>query len=280
MTAEQKIVLAAFLDTAAGYLGGGYVRRREAYAFTGDIEAPQAGDGRTIPEKSAGVPGVPMDAITAQVSACAACGLSQTRIRVVPGEGPEAPLAMIIGEGPGADEDESGRPFVGRAGQLLDKMLASIGLYRDRNCFIANVVKCRPPGNRDPGPEEIAACSPFLEAQIKALKPKAILCAGRVAARHILQTEDGITRLRGSFGTYTSHGGEGAEPPIPVLPTYHPSAILRDDGLKRPAFDDLKLLMVKLVSLDAVYAAEVRPLLVRYAESDEAFAARVKEYLV
>jgi DNA polymerase len=276
MTAEQKTALAAFLDTAADYLGGGYTRRREDYAFTGDSEAPQAEAGPSSPEKDTA--GLSAGAVAARAAACNACGLSRTRLNAVPGEGPENPLVMVIGEGPGADEDASGRPFVGRAGQLLDKMLASIGLYRDKNCYIANVVKCRPPENRDPGPEEIAACSPFLEAQIEALKPRAILCAGRVAAHFILKSEEAIGKLRGSFGEYALHG-ENAGGPIPVLPTYHPSAVLRDDSLRRPAFADLKLLMVKLLSLDAAYRAEVRPLLVRYAEADEAFAARVKEYL-
>jgi DNA polymerase len=190
---------------------------------------------------------------------------------------------MVIGEAPGADEDATGRPFVGNAGQQLDRMLAAIGLYRDKNCFIANMVKCRPPQNRDPEPGESAACAPFLEQQIRLLKPKALLCAGRVSARFILKSEEGIGRLHGRFGEYEVQGEDGgpaARRIIPVLPTYHPSAILRDDSLRRPAFDDLKILMVKLLSLDPAYAAEVRPLLAGYAEKDEAFAAKVKEYLV
>jgi DNA polymerase len=195
---------------------------------------------------------------------------------------------MVIGEGPGADEDESGRPFVGKAGRQLDRMLAAVGLSRDKNCYIANVVKCRPPGNRDPEPGEIEACAPFLERQINLLEPKIILCAGRTAARYILHTEEGINRLRGRFGEYpaaveiTETGALQSDgmSPIPVLPTYHPSAILRDESLRRPAFRDLKLLMAKLVSLDSAYAAEVKPFLAKYSGDDADFAARVREYLV
>jgi DNA polymerase len=263
MTAGEKTTLAALLDTAADYLGGGYAREREAYNFEDD--------GETAPGGAA--PAESISALAAQVSVCTACGLGQTRTKAVPGEGAEHPLVMVIGEGPGADEDASGRPFVGKAGQLLDRMLGSVGLYRDKNCFIANVVKCRPPQNRDPEPEESAACAPFLEQQIRLLKPKILLCAGRVSSRFILKSEEGIGRLRGRFSEYP------AQRNIPVLPTYHPSAILRDDSLRRPAFEDLKLLMVKLLSLDPAYAAEVRPLLAGYAEKDEVFAAKVKEYL-
>jgi DNA polymerase len=169
---------------------------------------------------------------------------------------------MVIGEGPGADEDASGRPFVGKAGQLLDKMLATIGLFRDRNCFIANVVKCRPPGNRDPQPEEIAGCAPFLVRQILLLKPRVILSAGKVATQALLRTTEGIGRLRGRFAEYrvpqsgTPESGT-AETSIPLLPSYHPSALLRDESLKRPAWEDLKTLRAKLSELDESYALAV-----------------------
>jgi DNA polymerase len=165
---------------------------------------------------------------------------------------------MVIGEGPGADEDATGRPFVGKAGQLLDKMLAAIGLFRERNCFIANVVKCRPPGNRDPRPEEIAGCAPFLARQIRLLKPRLILGAGKVATQTLLDTAEGIGRLRGRFAEYriprtgTPEAGDG-ETSIPLLPTYHPSALLRDESLKRPAWEDLKMLRAKLSELDGPY---------------------------
>ncbi|MDR2363863.1 MAG: uracil-DNA glycosylase, partial [Spirochaetaceae bacterium] len=148
---------------------------------------------------------------------------------------------------PGADEDLTGRPFVGKAGQLLDRMLASIGLFRDKNCFIANVVKCRPPNNREPLPEEAAACLPFLSRQISLLKPRMILSAGRTAAQTLLETTASLGSLRGRFTEYKG---------IPLLPTYHPSALLRDESKKRPAWEDLKVLRAKLSDLDTRYAPE------------------------
>jgi DNA polymerase len=191
---------------------------------------------------------------------------------------------MVIGEGPGADEDIEGRPFVGRAGQLLDKMLSSAGLYREKNCYIANVVKCRPPGNRDPSPEEIEACAPYLERQIALLKPLVLLCAGGVAARHILRTKEGISRLRGKIGEYpaaveimeTGTLQSDSIPPIPVIPTFHPSALLRDERLKHPAFEDLKQLMALLAKLNKSYAAEAKPLLSKYAAKDPVFAEKIR----
>ncbi|MDR0324060.1 MAG: uracil-DNA glycosylase, partial [Treponema sp.] len=134
-------------------------------------------------------------------------------------------------------EDAQGRPFVGRAGQLLDKMLSAINLSRDTNCFIANVVKCRPPGNRDPHPEETSACAHFLERQITLLNPKFILVAGRVAAQTLLKTTEPIGKLRGKTIDFSV-----GDISIPLLITYHPAAILRNEGLKRPAWEDLKLL--------------------------------------
>jgi len=144
---------------------------------------------------------------------------------------------LVVGEGPGADEDAQGRPFVGKAGQLLDKMLAAISLSRGTNCYIANVVKCRPPQNREPAPDEAAACRPFLDAQISLIRPRAIIALGRTAAQNILSTSDGINKLRGRFFEYRG---------IPVLPTYHPSALLRDETLKRPAWEDLKRFRARL----------------------------------
>jgi DNA polymerase len=257
MTAKQKTDVASFLDLSAGYLSGGYLRRRE-YSFTDDAPAPDTADS--------------LAKVAGDIRVCRGCGLCERRTNTVPGEGVASPLVLVIGEGPGADEDASGRPFVGKAGQLLDKMLASIGLSRERNCFIANVVKCRPPENRNPMPEETAACGPFLTRQIALLRPRLILCAGRVAAQQVLQTEEGINRLRGRFVQNRDS--------IPVLPTYHPSALLHEESLKRPAFEDLKLLMARLVSLDRNYRGEVQTLLGKYAAQDEDFAATVQEYLV
>jgi len=247
MTAAEKNSLAHFLDLAAAVTGSGYRMRdypeiAEIDEPTADVSsaiAPDAATADSAPPSSAD--GDSLEQVAADVRACTACKLCETRTNAVPGEGPQNPLVMVIGEGPGADEDATGRPFVGKAGQLLDKMLASIGLYRDSNCFIANVIKCRPPGNRDPQPDETTACAPFLERQIQLLQPRFILCAGRVAAHTLLNTAEPIGKLRGKFLDYQSSGRS-----IPFLATYHPSALLRNEELKRPAWEDLKLLKSRM----------------------------------
>lgn len=239
MTAAEKTDIAAFLNIVEDYARDGFRRSRALPVFSDDPEPGEA------PRESAGLstrtaPAASDDSlskIAEEVTQCARCRLSETRKRAVPGEGVERPLVMVIGEGPGADEDASGRPFVGKAGQLLDRMLASIGLSRETNCFIANVVKCRPPQNRDPEADETAACACFLDRQIAVLRPKAILTVGRVPTQNILKTTEGIGRLRGKFVDFRG---------IPLLPTYHPSALLRDETLKRPAWEDLKLLRERL----------------------------------
>jgi DNA polymerase len=180
--------------------------------------------------------------IASEIAACHACRLCEKRTNVVPGEGVERPLVFVVGEGPGADEDASGRPFVGKAGQLLDKMLAAIQLSRETNCFIGNVVKCRPPGNRDPQPDERDACMPFLRRQIALLRPAFLLCMGRTAAQAMLNTDEGITRLRGKFYQYKVD--DSLE--IPMMVTFHPSYLLRDPNQKRWAWEDLKLLRARL----------------------------------
>ena len=181
-----------------------------------------------------------LDSIAKKISACQNCILAKTRKNVVPGEGVPNPAVLVIGEGPGADEDAQGRPFVGKAGQLLDKMLAAINLNRTKNCFIANIVKCRPPMNRDPSPEECAACSSFLQAQIHVLKPKMILAVGRIALQKLLDTSIGITKMHGKILDYNG---------IPFMATFHPSALLRDESYKRPAWEDLKIFRAKLLEL-------------------------------
>jgi DNA polymerase len=192
-----------------------------------------------------------LDEVAVCVRGCTLCGLHTTRIKAVPGEGVERPLALVVGEGPGADEDSSGRPFVGAAGRLLDQMLLSIGLDRKKNCFIANVIKCRPPGNRDPLPAETTACFPFFERQLAALRPPVILTVGKVPVKTLLGTDEGITRLRGNWKSYRG---------IPLLPTFHPSYLLRDESQKKFAWEDLKALCRRLVELDPGYAAETAEL--------------------
>lgn len=232
MKREDKETLHALLETARGWVSSGEYRPRPLPDFQDD------------PEAAAVAPCNDLAGLYASIAACTRCRLCGTRTNTVPGTGPERPLVMVIGEGPGADEDAQGLPFVGKAGQLLDRMLSSIGLSRTTNAYIANIVKCRPPQNRDPEPDEADSCAPWLEAQIGLLEPPFILALGRVAAQRLLGTSEGIGRLRGKFFDY---GG------IPLMPTYHPSALLRDESLKRPAWEDLKLLRERLLSIRADY---------------------------
>ncbi|MDR1955576.1 MAG: uracil-DNA glycosylase [Treponema sp.] len=240
LKAEQKIRLVRFLELIGDYLRDGHAQQHGAYTGMDD-PVPVLPVAETLPRADS------LEVLEAEVRECQACPLGRNRIKAVPGEGVLRPLVLVIGEGPGAEEDASGRPFVGRAGQLLDRMLDAVGLSREQNCFIANVVKCRPPNNRDPQPEEIAACAPFLARQLAILKPRMILCAGRVAAQTLLHTSEGIGRLRGQVTEYQD---------LPLLATYHPSAILRDESLKRPAWEDLKALRARLAVLDAGYARD------------------------
>ena len=176
-----------------------------------------------------------------RVAACTACELCKTRTQTVFGVGNTSAEWLVIGEAPGAEEDRQGEPFVGRAGQLLNAMLLAIGLPRE-TVFIANVLKCRPPGNRDPKPEEVARCRPFLAAQIALLKPKVILVVGRIAAQSLLATDAPLARLRGKL----HHFGEAN---TPMVVTYHPAYLLRTPTDKRKAWEDLKFARATHASL-------------------------------
>lgn len=163
-----------------------------------------------------------LEEVRAEALNCQKCGLCSSRTNVVFNDGnPDAKL-MIIGEGPGQQEDETGIPFVGRAGKLLDKILESVEIDRKTQTYICNIVKCRPPGNRVPTPDEAAACRPYLEAQIEFVKPKLILLAGATAVQHILKVKDPISRIRGKWFEYKN----GAR----VMPVFHPSYLLRNDS--------------------------------------------------
>jgi DNA polymerase len=168
-----------------------------------------------------------------KVAACTLCSLHRTRTQTVFGVGSESADWMIIGEAPGAEEDRRGEPFVGRAGKLLDEMLRSVGLARD-DVFIANLLKCRPPQNRDPAVGEAAACRSYLDRQIALLAPKLILAVGRIAAQHLLETDAPLGRLRGKKH-YLNNGQ------LPVVVTYHPAYLLRSPTQKRKAWQDLCL---------------------------------------
>jgi len=170
--------------------------------------------------------------LRSEVLVCERCRLAEGRMTVVFGEGDRSADLLVVGEAPGYEEDMSGRPFVGRAGKLLDKMLAAIGFQREE-VFICNVLKCRPPGNRDPLVDEVAACRPYLHRQVELIRPKAICAFGRFAAQTLLASDRSLTHLRG--GTHEFLG-------VPVVVTYHPAALLRNEDWKRPAWEDLKRL--------------------------------------
>ena len=168
---------------------------------------------------------------------CTACGLAQTRTNVVFGVGNPQAEVMFIGEGPGENEDLQGEPFVGRGGQLLDKMLAAVGLSRAHNIYIANMVKCRPPKNRDPLPEEQDACIGWLKGQVSLLRPKIIVCLGRVAACRVIDPNFKVTRQHGQF--FEKNG-------VLMMGTLHPAALLRNPNQKPEAFADFLALRDKI----------------------------------
>jgi len=164
------------------------------------------------------------------LSQCRMCSLFQTRRHVVFGSGPENAALMLIGEAPGEEEDRTGKPFVGKAGQLLDKILEAIDFSRD-DVYITNILKCRPPMNRDPKPEEITTCLPFLQNQIALIRPKIILALGRIAAQTLSGSTNPLSRLRGQTHAFDH---------IPFLATYHPAALLRHAEWKKPTWEDIK----------------------------------------
>ena len=172
------------------------------------------------------------------VSSCRLCGLCESRTQAVFGQGDaSAGTVMVIGEGPGEEEDAQGLPFVGRSGQLLDNMLAAIGLSRTDNVYITNVVKCRPPGNRNPTPEEVAACMPYLRRQIELLKPRLIVVLGKVAGNALVDEDAAMGKMRGA-----THEIEG----VPAIATYHPAYYLRSPLEKRKGWEDLLLVKRQL----------------------------------
>ena len=164
------------------------------------------------------------------INTCMKCGLGKTRIKFVFGVGNPKADVVVVGEAPGADEDEKGEPFVGRAGQLLNKILEAVQFKREE-VFICNILKCRPPNNRDPQTEEIDCCEPYLWKQLEIIKPKMILCAGRIAGQSLLKTNSSLTLLRGKVHDYRG---------IPLMVTYHPAALLRNPNWKRPCWEDMQ----------------------------------------
>lgn len=177
-----------------------------------------------------------LDAVRELALGCPRCRLAGTRRHVVFGEGSPAADVLVVGEAPGEQEDRTGRPFVGRAGQLLDLLLASVGIPREA-VYICNVLKCRPPGNRDPRPDEVEACSPYLHRQVELVRPKVVLAFGTFAAQTLLESTTPIGRLRGSVHEYRG---------VPLVATYHPAALLRNAAWVRLTWEDLQRLRTVL----------------------------------
>ena len=177
-----------------------------------------------------------------QVKTCTKCGLHRTRNKTVFGQGDPAARLVFVGEAPGFEEDRQGVAFVGKAGQLLTRMIAAMGLKREE-VFICNVLKCRPPDNRDPLADEVLACSPYLREQLVIIEPEVLVALGSPAAKTLLNTAQGIGKLRGRFHDYYLSGTTGVGPSIPLMPTYHPAYLLRSPGEKRKAWEDLQMVM-------------------------------------
>lgn len=230
MKAEEKQVIFNLLKTADAW-NCGYVRSKfeQTPGFTDDQQVQEKVDSSKT--------GFTMQELEAKVLRCTRCSLARTRNNVVTGQGVENPLVLVIGEGPAMEDDIKATPFTGKTGALLDKMLSAIQLDRKSNCYITNIVKCRPPEDRRPFPDEISACISFLETQIHLLKPKMILCMGKSACEKLINQTVSIENIHGNFYEYNG---------IPVMPTYNPNDLLINQDLKRPAWEDLKKFKRKL----------------------------------
>lgn len=233
-------------QTAVGRLSGHQLECLEAMGVTAWVRRdapararhPETGEAGVGVRSGAGVggeedvAGLDWQALNAAIASCRRCPLHESRSRAVPGVGSTDARLMIIGEAPGAEEDRRGEPFVGPAGRLLDRMLAAIGLGRD-TVFITNVLKSRPPGNRDPAADEVAACEPYLRRQIELLQPDTIVAVGRISAQQLLRSDRPLGRLRGAWHRY-------GPADTPLLVTYHPAYLLRNPAAKRQAWQDLR----------------------------------------
>jgi len=204
-------------------------RREAASAAAAVVETPIL----------AGPESAELSSLRTAAEACTRCRLAQGRQKVVFGAGNPAADLMLIGEAPGAEEDKQGLPFVGAAGELLTKIIQAMDMRRE-DVYIANILKCRPPGNRDPQPDEIAACRSFLERQIELIQPKVIVALGRIAAQALLGNDGPLGQMRGQW--YSVRG-------VPAMVTYHPAALLRNQGLKRPTWEDMQQVRDRLREL-------------------------------
>jgi len=203
---------------------------------------------KTSPDHETGtrVSAQSLDELRRELSDFQGCALRKTAMNLVFADGDPASPVMFIGEAPGEEEDRQGKPFVGVSGKLMDSMFAAAGLHR-KDIYISNILFWRPPGNRTPTDGEIASCLPFVERHIALIKPKFLVFMGGIAAKTLLRTTEGITRLRGRWTTYKPAVGSGLDAPIPCLPMYHPAYLLRQSGAKRQAWNDILLLKTKLI---------------------------------
>jgi len=218
------------------------MRAKELNRYLGDLgwrRSPIPPESKTPPAVSPSASGESLESLAATAAGCTLCRLNEKRQTVVFGEGDPKAGVMFIGEGPGADEDRTGRPFVGQAGKLLDRMIFAMGFDREE-VYIANVVKCRPPGNRDPKDDEVAACADYLDRQIDLIEPEVIVALGKPASRRLTGTNKTMGALRGRWSSYRG---------TPLLPVFHPAYLLRQPKLKREAWEDLKLVMARLRAL-------------------------------
>lgn len=207
-----------------------------------DPVAPSARPALDAPAAGGPVAHMSWPILRETVSGCVACALCKTRTQTVFGTGSEKARWMLVGEAPGAEEDARGEPFVGQAGRLLDSMLAALGLNRTEHVFIANVLKCRPPGNRNPAPEEVRRCEPYLKRQVALVQPALLVVMGRFAAQSMLGTDASIASLRGRLHEFRSEDGAGSST-VPMVVTYHPAYLLRNLPDKAKAWADLLLAM-------------------------------------
>jgi len=227
--ADETAELAAALTELRAYLSWVSERGDRMVAF----EAPRPAVPEPMPPK---LPVVSLESVREEIGECTRCKLHKGRTNLVFGVGNPKARLMFVGEAPGEDEDKKGEPFVGKAGQLLTRMIEAMGLRRE-DVYICNTVKCRPPNNRNPEPDELASCEPFLKGQLAAVQPEAIVTLGKFAAQALLRDETPISRLRGTWREY-----EG----IPVMPTFHPAYLLRSPQEKGKVWDDLQKVMKKL----------------------------------
>jgi len=217
------------------FFSGGFALRNEP---------PAVSPLRAVDPEQAKRVAIELEKVADEVRRCRRCALGSSRTNAVPGEGSCNARIMFVGEGPGADEDAQGRPFVGRAGRLLDKIITACKLKR-KDVWIGNILKCRPPGNRDPKPEEIINCLPYLQRQIELINPDVIVALGAHAAKTLLDTTSSIGQLRGRFHEYCAGIGRA---PIKLMPTYHPAYLLRNYSAdnRRRVWDDMKKVLAEL----------------------------------